>query len=65
MDTNIVMVGVERKGLDATRLAEGLVQRGVRGMAMGRYLRLTTHLDVGPEDVERLEEAARAVLLES
>jgi len=65
VDTNIVMVGVEREGLDATRLAEGLVRQGVRGMVMGRYLRLTTHMDVGPEDAQRLEDAARAVLLTS
>ena len=59
---NPLAVAVERPGLDAVQLAAGLAERGVRGMTMGRFLRLTTHMDVGSEDVVRLEQAAREVL---
>jgi threonine aldolase len=63
VDTNIVMVTVEREDLDAEALVEALAARGVLVMAFGeRILRFCTHLGVGAEDVERLERAARAVL---
>ena len=54
VDTNIVMVGVEREGWSAPRLAEALGERGVGVMPMGPNLRFVTHLGVGPEDVDHL-----------
>jgi len=63
VDTNIVMVQVEREQLDAAALAAALGERGVRVMPMGdRTLRFVTHRDVGPADVDRLEAAARGAL---
>jgi threonine aldolase len=63
VDTNIVMVTVEDERFDGASLAAGLGERGVRVMPMGeRVLRFVTHRDVGPPDVERLEQAARGVL---
>jgi threonine aldolase len=62
-DTNIVMVEVGAEGHDAASLSAALAEHGVRVMPMGeRVLRFVTHRDVGPEDVERLEAAARAAL---
>lgn len=63
VDTNIVMVHVEHPAVDAKGLVAGLERHDVRVMAMGEgVLRFVTHLDVGPEDLDRLEEAARTVL---
>ena len=63
VETNIVMVSVETPDHDAASLAQALGERGVRVMPMGeRVLRFVTHRDVGPADVDRLEEAARATL---
>ncbi|MGB0332328.1 MAG: threonine aldolase family protein, partial [Planctomycetota bacterium] len=61
--TNIAMVTVERDGLTAAAVAAGLAQRGVHVMAMGpQVLRFVTHLDLGADDVRRLEVAALAVM---
>jgi threonine aldolase len=61
--TNIAMVTVERDGLTAAAVAEGLAQRGVHVMAMGpQVLRFVTHLDLGADDVRQLESAALAVM---
>lgn len=63
VDTNIVMVTVEREGLTAAAVADGLGQHGVQVMAMGpQVLRFVTHLDLGADDVQRLERAAVAVM---
>ena len=61
--TNIVMVRVDHPRVDAAQLVTGLAEHGVRVMSIGEgVLRFVTHLDVGPEDLDRLEVAARAVL---
>jgi threonine aldolase len=63
VDTNIAMVTVEREGLTAAAVADGLGQHGVQVMAMGpQVLRFVTHLDLGADDVQRLETAAVAVM---
>jgi len=63
VETNIVMVRVRHPRLGAEALARALDERGVRTIAWSpTALRLVTHRDVGPADVARLEEAARAVL---
>ncbi len=61
--TNIAMVTVDREGLSAARVAELLGEHGVQVMAMGpQVLRFVTHLDLAAGDVQRLEEAAQAVM---
>ena len=61
--TNIVMVQVEREDLDAASLAAALEPHGVRALPFGeRTLRFMTHLDVGPEDVQRCAAAVGEVL---
>jgi threonine aldolase len=61
--TNIAMVTVDREGLSAARVAELLGEHGVQVMAMGpQVLRFVTHLDLAAGDVDRLEEAAQAVM---
>lgn len=63
VETNIVMVTVERPDFDASSLAAALAEHGVLGLPMGSdTLRLMTHHDVGPDDVARLESALHAVL---
>ena len=63
VDTNIVMVQVRHRKLAAEALARALEERGVRTLAWAPdCLRLVTHRDVGPADVDRLEQAAVAVL---
>lgn len=62
--TNIVMVDVTDERHDAASLAAALEAHGVRVIPMGvRRLRFCTHLDVGAADLERLETAARAILV--
>jgi threonine aldolase len=62
-ETNIVFVTVQDPRFDAERLAARLAERGVRALVQGpRTLRCVTHLDVGPADTERLEQALRAIL---
>jgi threonine aldolase len=63
VQTNIAMVQVTHSDYDAQALVEALGREGVLVMAMGeRRLRFVTHLDVGPEDLDRLEKAARDIL---
>jgi threonine aldolase len=63
IETNIVFVDVTDPALDAPAIAARLAERGVGVMAVGpRRLRCVTHRDVTTEDLERLEEAARAIL---
>jgi len=64
VETNVVMVRVGAgAGLDAPALSAALGERGVRALAMGpAVLRFVTHMEVGSGDVERAEEALRAVL---
>jgi threonine aldolase len=62
VDTNIVLVGVEREGWNAPELAEALGKRGVGVMPMGQNLRFVTHLGVGPEDLDQLVTAAADLL---
>ncbi len=63
--TNIVMVRIERPGVDAAPLSKALGERGILVLPMGaRMLRFVTHLDVGPADNDRLETAMREILRE-
>ena len=63
VESNIVMVRVERPGWTPERLTEALAAHGVRTMPMSATaVRFVTHLDVGPPDVERLAKALAAVL---
>lgn len=63
VDTNIAMVQVSHPNWDAQSLAQALGEKGVRVMAMGpKRLRFVTHLGVGPQDLDRLESAARSIL---
>jgi len=61
VDTNIVMVQVDPELGTAAEVAARIEAGGARAIAMGpQTLRFCTHADVGPEEVTRLEEAARA-----
>ncbi len=61
IQTNIVFARVQETGRDALQWSKALERHGVRVMALGPMcLRLVTHLDVGPADVERLDQALRA-----
>ncbi len=63
VETNIVMVEVERPGLTAADLAARLGDRGVRVMPMGpQVLRFVTHYDVGQADLDLLVSAATEIL---
>ncbi|MCP3914753.1 MAG: aminotransferase class I/II-fold pyridoxal phosphate-dependent enzyme [bacterium] len=63
VDTNIVMVHVVHEDLDAAAFCTRLAEHGVRVLPFGpRVVRFVTHLDLGPEDVDDLERAARTVL---
>ena len=58
VETNIVMARVTRGDLDAPTLSARLAERGVLALPQTeRCLRLVTHMEVGPADVERLAEA--------
>lgn len=63
VDTNLVMVRVEHPRYTAEKLAEALQGEGILVMALSSdQLRFVTHLDVGPEDVERLDECLGRLL---
>ena len=63
VDTNIVMARVTRKGWTPERLASALGERGVLVLPMNATtLRFVTHLDVGPQDARRVDEALSAIL---
>jgi len=62
VQTNMVMVRVERSGWDAPRVAAELEPHGVRVSPMGDVLRFVTHMDVDRGDVERCLSALATVL---
>jgi threonine aldolase len=63
VETNLVMVGVNSPRFDADDLAQELAAHGVRVLPLGReILRFVTHMDVGPEDVEKLDAALLDIL---
>ena len=63
VETNMAMVHVTQPGLTAGAFASRLAERHVHVMPMGpQVLRFVTHLDVGPQDVDSLEQAAIAAL---
>jgi threonine aldolase len=63
VESNIVMVRVERAGWTPERLTEALASEGVLTLPMSRTsVRFVTHMDVGPADAERLERALEKVL---
>ena len=62
-DTNIVMIHVERPGVKAQAVADGLAARGVWILLAGsNRLRAVTHLDVDDAGIERAADALREVL---
>lgn len=63
VETNLVLVRLAPELGDAAELAARLGERGVKVLPLGpRILRFVTHLDLGPADVARLEEALELVL---
>lgn len=63
VESNLVMVGVSDSRFDAASLADALDGHGVHVMPLGeKVLRFVTHMDVGPEDVERLDAAMLEIL---
>ena len=63
VESNIVMVKVERPGWTPERLSEALAEHGVLTLPMSaNSVRFVTHLDVGPKDVERLTRALAVIL---
>jgi threonine aldolase len=63
IETNLVPCRVELSGMDAAALSAALAEHDVLVMALGPdVLRFVTHLDVGDEDVVRLERALDAIL---
>ena len=63
VDTNLAVVRVTPPAPDARALVEALGERGVLVYAFtADSLRFVTHLDLGPEDVERLEGALQEIL---
>ena len=63
VETNIAMVDLDPDGPNAAEVSTRFGEHGVRVMAMGeRRLRFVTHSGVGPSDVDRVTEAASAVL---
>ena len=63
VESNIVMVRIERAGWTPERLTDALAAEGVLTLPMSATsVRFVTHLDVGPADVERLERAFAKVL---
>jgi len=65
VETNIVIFELNGS-VDAKRMLETLLTRGVRMLAMGpRTVRAVTHLDVGPPQIDRALEAAAYALREA
>ncbi|MEO6709593.1 MAG: GntG family PLP-dependent aldolase [Planctomycetota bacterium] len=63
IETNMVMVQIDHPRFDAASLMEALKPFGVLVLPMTtKSLRFVTHLDVGADDVARLEAAATKVL---
>ncbi|MFT5288643.1 MAG: threonine aldolase [Planctomycetota bacterium] len=63
VETNLVIVEVDRDDVDAAGLAAQLEPLGVRVMALNpTALRFVTHLDVSTADVDQLEAALSRVL---
>jgi len=62
VQTNIVLAHVDGVEGGAARLAAGLAEHGVLAIPWtATCLRFVTHMDVGPEDAERLEQALAAL----
>jgi threonine aldolase len=65
VETNIVLFELNGT-VDAEQMLARLLVRGVRMLAMGpRTVRAVTHLDVGPQEIERALEAAAFALNEA
>lgn len=63
VETNIVMVRVEHPRFDAASLEQALRPFEVLVLPMTtKSLRFVTHMDVGPQDVARLKDAAAKIL---
>lgn len=63
VETNLVLVTVDHPDHNAASLAAKLGEEGVRVLPLGEnLLRFVTHMDVGPEDVDRLQAALNKIL---
>lgn len=63
VQTNLVLVDVTDTRFDAAQVAARLATQEIRVMPLGpRTLRFVTHMDVGADDVTRLERALRTIL---
>jgi len=63
VETNILMVEVERPGWDAPKLSEGLRAAGVLALPVdSRRVRMVTHYEISDADVTRAAEVATALL---
>jgi threonine aldolase len=63
VETNLVVVTVNHSDHNAASLAAKLGEEGVRVMPMGEnILRFVTHMDVGPDDVDKLHGALSNIL---
>src|SRR5690606_13933074 len=61
--TNIVIIDIRRRDLDAAELVRALEERGVRtSQFTNRRIRATTHLDVDDDGIARAIEAFQQVL---
>ena len=63
LESNIVMVQITRPGWTPERLTKALAEHGVLTLPMNSTsVRFVTHLDVGPQDVERLSRGLAKIL---
>ena len=62
VETNIVFVDVARAGLDLLEAVERLKSEGVLATMVAGKVRMLTHVDVSPQDVDRAIEAWRRVI---
>ena len=62
VETNIVFVDVARAGLDLLEAVERLKAEGVLATMVAGKVRMLTHVDVSPQDVDGAIEAWRRVI---
>ncbi len=63
VETNLVVVTLNHPDHSAASLSAKLGEEGVRVLPMGdNILRFVTHMDVGPEDVDKLHGALSKIL---
>jgi len=63
VETNLILVGVEHPAHDPASLSAALAAHDVLVMPLSpTHLRFVTHMDVGPQDLDRLVEACTTLL---